>query len=97
MRVIEITEKKRHKMADYAEKMLRYGGKLMQCLDELDEESEMGERDDDTGYRGRMGNRHPMGRRMRDDMGEREDWDDDDDFDMGERRGRNSRGRFTRR
>ena len=97
MRVIEITEKKRHKMADYAEKMLRYGGKLMQCLDELDEESEMGERDDDTGYRSRMGNRHPMGRRMRDDMGERDDWDDDDDFDMGERRGRNSRGRFTRR
>lgn len=97
MRVIEITEKKRHKMADYAEKMLRYGGKLMQCLDELDEESEMGERDDDTGYRGRMGNRQPMGRRMRDDMGEREDWDDDDDYDMGERRGRNSRGRFTRR
>lgn len=97
MKVIEITEKKRHKMADYAEKMLRYGGKLMQCLDELDEESEMGERDDDTGYRGRMGNRHPMGRRMRDEMGERDDWDDDDDFDMGERRGRNSRGRFTRR
>ena len=96
MRVIEISEKKRNKMADYAEKMLRYGGKLMQCLDELDEESEMGERDDDTGYRGRMGNRQPMGRRMRDDMGEREDWEDDDD-DMGERRGRNSRGRFTRR
>ena len=83
-------------MADYAEKMLRYGGKLMQCLDELDEESDMGERDDDMGYRGRMGNRHTMGRRMRDDMGEREDWDDDDD-DMGERRGRNSRGRYTRR
>lgn len=96
MRVIEITEKKRHKMADYAEKMLRYGGKLMQCLDELDEDSDMGHRDDEDGYRGRMGNRHPMGRRMRDDMGEREDWDDDDE-DMGERRGRNSRGRFTRR
>lgn len=97
MRVIEITEKKRHKMADYAEKMLRYGGKLMQCLDELDEESDMGERDDDAGYRGRMGNRQPMGRRMRDDMGERDDWDDDDDDDMSERRRRNSRGRFTRR
>lgn len=97
MRVIEITEKKRHKMADYAEKMLRYGGKLMQCLDELDEESDMGERDDDIDYRGRMGNRQPMGRRMRDDMGERDDWDDDDDDDMGERRRRNSRGRFTRR
>lgn len=97
MRVIEITEKKRHKMADYAEKMLRYGGKLMQCLDELDEESDMGERDDDMDYRGRMGNRQPMGRRMRDDMGERDDWDDDDNDDMGERRRRNSRGRFTRR
>lgn len=96
MRVIEITEKKRDKMAEYAEKMLRYGGKLMQCLDALDEESEMGHRDDDS-YRGRMGNRYPMGRRYGGDMGEREDWDDDDDYEMGERRGRNSRGRYTHR
>lgn len=46
MKIIKITESKKEKMADYAEKMLRYGGKLMQCLDELDEES-MGEREDD--------------------------------------------------
>jgi hypothetical protein len=72
-------------------------GKVMQCVEELeDEDSDMGYRDDDADYRGRMGNRQPMGRRMRDDMDERDDWDDDDD-DMGERRRRNSRGRFTRR
>ena len=46
MKVIKITESKKDKMSEYAEKMLRYGGKLMQCLDELDEGS-MGERDDD--------------------------------------------------
>lgn len=70
MRVIEITEKKRHKMADYAEKMLRYGGKLMQCLDELDEESDMGERDDwddddddDMGERRRRNSRGRFTRR----------------------------------
>lgn len=74
MRVIEITEKKRDKMAEYAEKMLRYGGKLMKCLDALDEESEMGHRDDDSSYRKKMGNRRPEPRRKRNN-----DWDDDDD------------------
>lgn len=74
MRVIEITEKKRNKLAAYAEKMLHYGGKLMQCLDALDEESEMGHRDDDSSYRKKMGNRRPEPRRKRND-----DWDDDYD------------------
>lgn len=98
MRVIEITEKKRDKLSHNVEKALKYMGKVMQCVEELeDDDSDMGYRDDDAGYRGRMGNRQPMGRRMRDDMGERDDWDDDDDDDMGERRRRNSRGRFTRR
>lgn len=88
MKIIKITESKKEKMADYAEKMLRYGGKLMQCLDELDEGS-MGERDDDDedwddedmmGYRnGGMGER----RRYRREGG------------MGERRSRTT-GRFIR-
>lgn len=89
MKIIKITESKKEKMADYAEKMLRYGGKLMQCLDELDEGS-MGERDDDDddwddddddmGYRngGGMGQR-----RYRREGG------------MGERRSRRT-GRFIR-
>ena len=58
MRIIKITEHKKEKMSDYAEKMLKYGGKLMQCIEEL-EEDDMGERyeddddddDDDEGYR----------------------------------------------
>lgn len=57
MKVIKITEHKKDKLSDYAEKMLRYGGKLMQCIEELDDE-DMGERfeddddDDDMGERG---------------------------------------------
>jgi hypothetical protein len=46
MRVIRIEESKVDKMSDYAEKMLKYGGKIMQCLEELSD-GEMGERDDD--------------------------------------------------
>lgn len=30
MQIVEITESKVEKMSDYAEKMLKYGGKLMQ-------------------------------------------------------------------
>lgn len=57
MVMIEISESKVEKMSDYAEKMVRYGGKLMQCLEELSNGESMGERwDDDEDY---------------DDMGER--------------------------
>ena len=49
--MIEISESKVEKMSDYAEKMLRYGGKLMQCIEELSEGESMGERwDDDDRY-----------------------------------------------
>lgn len=87
MKIIKITEDKKEKMSDYAEKMLRYGGKLMQCIEEMDE-GHMGERDDDDedwddddmGYRnGGMGER----RYMRRESG------------MGERRSRRT-GRFIR-
>lgn len=89
MRIIKITEKKKEKLTDCIEKMLRYGGKAMQQLEELDEDS-MGERDDDDpddwdddddmGYRngGSMGQR-----RYRREGG------------MGERRSRTT-GRFIR-
>lgn len=46
MRVIRIEESKKEKMTGYAEKMLKYGGKLMQCLEELGED-DYGDRDDD--------------------------------------------------
>jgi hypothetical protein len=47
MKVIEITERKREKMSEHAEKMLRHAGKLMQCIEELGERDGMGERYDD--------------------------------------------------
>ena len=51
MVMIEISESKVEKMSDYAEKMVRYGGKLMQCLEELSSGESMGERwDDDEDY-----------------------------------------------
>ena len=45
MYMVEISENKVEKMSDYAEKMLRYGGKLMQCLEELSEGESMGQRE----------------------------------------------------
>lgn len=97
MTVIEINESKFDKMSEYTEKMLKYGGKLMSCLEELGEEHGYGHRggygnryDDEYSSRYGMG-RYGMG--YRDD----EDWDDDDEM-MGQRRGRgrrrDSRGRY---
>lgn len=90
MKIIKITQKKKEKLTDCIEKMLRYGGKAMQQLEELDDD-DMGERDDDdpddwddddddVGYRngGGMGQR-----RYRREGG------------MGERRSRRT-GRFIR-
>ena len=70
--IIEITEDKLGTLAENAEKMLRYGGKVMQCIDDLQRGSgRMGERYYDD-YRS-MGN-------------DRNKWNDDDDRDRyGER------------
>lgn len=46
MRVIRIDESKKEKLSEYAEKILKSAGKMMQCLEDLDE-SGYGERDDD--------------------------------------------------
>ena len=97
MRIV-ITESKKEKMSEYAEKMLRYGGKLMQCIDSLDEggygnrdddDDEMDD-DDDFGQRGGYsGGRSSYGMRdggpygMRDGM-------------MGERRGVRGTGPYSR-
>lgn len=96
MRVIEITEDKREKLSHNVEKALKYMGKVMQCIDTLDDDEEMGYRENESGgYRGGMGNREPMGRRRGGSMGERDDdWEDDDD--MGERRGVRGSGRGRR-
>lgn len=87
MFTIKITEKKKEKMAEHAEKALKHLGKLMQCVEELGEEDGMGER---YNYRNNMGGRY--GSRM----GERDDWDEEDDenYPMGERRRRSSSGRY---
>lgn len=99
MTVIEINESKFDKMSEYTEKMLKYGGKLMSCLEELGEEHGYGHRggayvnryDSMGGRYSDYGSRYGMG--YRDD----EDWDDDDEM-MGQRRGRgrrrDSRGRY---
>lgn len=92
--VIEISENKMEHLAANAEKMLRYGGKVMQCIEELSCGGNYGERDmddreeedwerEETGmrgsYSGRYGNR-------RDGRG----------MEMGERRGVRGTGRYSR-
>jgi hypothetical protein len=95
MMFIQIEESKLDKMSEYAEKMLKYGGKLMSCIEEMSEESGMSER-------GRMNyrdeGRHSYGRYgNRGGYGNRED-DDDEEYEhyqrMNERRRRDSMGRY---
>jgi len=91
--MIEISEDKVSGLSEHLEKGLRHIGKAMQCVDELYEESHMGER----GSYGRYGNR---GGRYGNRMGyrdEEDEWEDEDEY-MGERRGRSMRtGRYIRR
>ena len=89
MKIIKITEEKKEKLSEYVEKMLRYGGKAMQCIEELGEDS-MGERyddDDDWDDEDMMGYRYGGG------MGERRYRRENGG--MGERRSRRT-GRFIR-
>ena len=53
--MIQISEEKKEKLSEMCEKMLHYGGKMMQCLESLDEGSEMGMREpyDDDDVMGR--------------------------------------------
>ena len=41
--IIEIQEDKLQSMSEYAEKVLRYGGKLMQCIEEAESKSKYNE------------------------------------------------------
>ena len=86
MGTIIISSKKKERMSDLVEDMLYAGGKLMHCLEELSDESEMGERSGNRmGYRDGMGMRD--GGRYGDRYGMREHgWDGYDPYDMGERR-----------
>ena len=62
MVMIEITEDKFEGLYENAEKMLKYGGKLMTCLESMKENSRdrYGERNRMPDYRGYGGGRHGM-------------------------------------
>lgn len=104
--MIQIEESKLDKLAENAEKMLKYGGKMMSTIEELCEESGMGHR---GGYGmrggqngGSYGGRYGQGGGSMNYRNDEEwgDWDeeDDDEMMMGQRRGRrrrrDSRGRY---
>lgn len=83
---MEISDSKFEKMADCTEKMLRYGGKLMQFFDEALGE-DMGNRDDDEWEdEDDMGNRGGGGSRGGGGGG----------GSMGNRRGVKGTGRYSR-
>lgn len=84
MVMMQITQQKKEKLADYTEKILHLAGKMMQCVEELeDTEGEMGQR---TSYR-------HMGMRDKEDM--YDPYEDDEEY--GSRMGmRSRRGSYSR-
>ena len=54
--IIEIQDTKLQHLSEYAEKVLRYGGKLMQCLEDLEGKSKYNE------YRGTDSHRYEKDR-----------------------------------
>lgn len=76
-----IQKKDKEKMSSMVEDILYTAGRLMNCVEQM-EEDEYGERYGNRGSigmrdGGRYGNRRSYGNR---------DWDDEDMYDMGERR-----------
>ncbi len=99
MVTIKITTKKKEKMSEHAEKALKHMGKLMQCIEELGEDDDMGGNYGNRYEGGNYGNRYEGGnygnRYGNRFTGERDDEDDDDDYPMHERRRRSrSTGRY---
>lgn len=97
MYMIEIETKEMDKASEYAEKALKYMGKVMQCLTNWEEEGGYGERGGSQGgySRSMMGSRGGYGMRGGDmPYRDEEEWDDDDM--MGERRGRRRRDSMGR-
>ena len=103
--MIEISDSKVEKMSEYVEDMLWAGGELMHCLEKMKGESGYGERGGQgygrNGSRGgnrggSYGNRYDEmemrgGYGSRGSMGYR---DDEEEWEMQERRRRDSRGRY---
>lgn len=92
--MIEITESKVDKLSEHIEQGLRHLGKAMQCVEEWKEKSHShyGDRNEGGRYRtsSAYGNRGSMGYR------DEEDWEEMNERyeEMGERRRRDSRGRY---
>lgn len=88
MYIIEVSDKKISNLADAIGKMLHYGGKAMECVEEM----KSSERKSNGRYT-MENSRHSMdnGRYTMDD----DDDDYDDEYDYG--RGRERRGRYSRR
>ena len=74
--IIEIQEGKLQNLAEYAEKVLKYGGKLMQCLEDLEEGKSKYNEYRGTDYE-RGGMDYRGGMRYRNGQHEKERWDDD--------------------
>ena len=95
MYIIEVSDKKISNLADAIGKMLHYGGKAMECVEEM----KSSERKSNGRYT-MENSRHSMdnGRYTMNDSRHTMDDDDDDyddDYDYG--RGRERRGRYSRR
>lgn len=95
MYMIEIETNEMEKASEYAEKALKYMGKVMSCLTEWEEEGGYGDRGGSQGGRSRSMTHGGYGSRYDNyGMGYRDDDDDDDEM-MAERRRRSRRtGRF---
>lgn len=94
MYMIQIEEPKFEKMAEYTEKMLKYGGKLMSCLSEVGEHHGMSFRDDEEHHR-MMEERYPYENRHI-NYRDNDDYDEDEIHERRYRRG-GSRMRGTGR
>ena len=106
MYMIQIEEGKMDKLSEHIEQSLKHMGKAMQCVDEWLEDDGMKEHSG-YGMRGGYGMRYNQGGRYGGGhmnqrypmyggygMGFKDDEDEWEDESMGERRRRNSRGRY---
>lgn len=106
MYMIQIEDSKVNKLSEHIEQGLHHLGKAMYCVEQMLDKGEMGERGGSMGYRGGYGMREQGGRYGGGSMNNRypiyggygmgykddEDWEEHEP--MGERRRRDSRGRY---
>lgn len=98
MFMIQIEESKFEKMAEYTEKMLKYGGKLMSCISEIGEHHGMSFRDDEK-HRMMREEHYPYHHEGRMNYRDDDDYDEDEIHERRYRRGGSrmrGTGRYTR-